>query len=190
MKTFLDRFHRPSRDMPATVFYLSLAALGLGLVAVILANTLRLEACHLCIFQRLACFLTGVSLFIAFATWDHFWLSFIGLLGACVCSAWGAYVAAQQSWLQWFPASSFTCTTIEPSFTERLVDRLGELAPTLFMATGSCESEDLVIFGLTLANWSFVFFSGFLVAGIGTLFHERHSAKTSRQPGASLRETS
>lgn len=190
MNTSADRLQLRSHDAPAIIFYLSLAALSLGVLAVILANTLRLEACHLCIFQRLACFLTGVSLFIAFATWDHFWLSFIGLLGACVCSAWGAYVAAQQSWLQWFPASSFTCTTIEPSFTEKLVDRLGELVPTLFMATGSCESEDLVIFGLTLANWSFVFFCGFLAAAIWTLSHAQHSAKTSRQTGAPLRETS
>lgn len=188
MDTLVSRLLRFFRDAPAVAFFLALAASGLGLLAVVLAITLRLEACHLCIFQRLVCFLVGASFFIAFAAWDHFALRFFALAGACLCSTWGAYVAAQQSWLQWFPASDFTCSAIEPSLTERLVDCLGELAPTFFMATGSCGSEDLVVFGLTLANWSFLFFSGFLAAGLGLAFPRKMAYANYSEPRRSGRK--
>ena len=76
-------------------------------------------------------------------------------------------VAAQQSWLQWFPDSGLSCTLVDPGVTERLIDRLGEWYPLFFMATGFCGSKDLVIAGLTLANWSFLILSAFLLVSIG-----------------------
>ena len=76
-------------------------------------------------------------------------------------------VAAQQSWLQWFPDSGLSCTLVEPGITERLIDRLGQLYPIFFMATGFCGSKDLVITGLTLANWSFLILSVFLRGSLG-----------------------
>ena len=177
MTTLISRLLCFFRDTPAVVFFLALAASSLGLLAVILAIGLRLEACHLCIFQRLACFLIGTSFFIAFTTWELLALRFLALSSACICSTWGLYVAAQQSWLQWFPTSEFTCSAIEPALTEQLIDWLGGLSPTFFMATGSCGSKDLVIFGLSLANWSSLFFSGFLAVGLWLIFRRERSQK-------------
>ena len=51
------------------VLAMALSALGLGLIAVVLAEVLRLSACHLCIFQRLVHFLIGVVLLLAFWLW-------------------------------------------------------------------------------------------------------------------------
>ncbi len=152
------------KNDPAAAFFLAVVASGLGLLAVVLAVGLQLEACHLCIFQRLVYFLVGVSYLVAFLAWERITLRLPALLCAGACSLWGICVAAQQSWLQWFPESGFSCSTIEPSLTERLIDWLGELSPTFFMATGFCGSKDLVILGLSLANWSFLILVGFLGA--------------------------
>jgi len=41
---------------------------------------------------------------------------------------------------------------------EQVVEWLGRLQPTLFMATGFCEDVALVILGLSLAQWSLLAF--------------------------------
>ena len=148
----------------AVVLIMALGAFGLGLTAVVLAELLRLSACHLCIFQRLVHFLIGLTLLVVAGIWHRRWIAqfFLALAGAF--SVWGIATAAQQSWLQWFPESGLGCVLTEPGLTERLIDWLGQKYPLFFMATGSCESKDLVILGLSLANWSFLAFVGFLVA--------------------------
>ena len=155
------------RNNRLTALLMALAALGIGATAVALACILTLEACHLCIFQRLVYFVIAAALTIAFFSWNFPFLRIASLAAATGFSAWGMVVAAQQSWLQWFPDSGLSCTLVEPGVTERLIDRLGEWYPLFFMATGLCGSRDLVIAGLTLANWSFLIFSAFLLASIG-----------------------
>ena len=153
------------------VLAMALSALGLGLIAVVLAEVLRLSACHLCIFQRLVHFVIGVVLLLAFWLWRRKVVALFFVAGAAALSIWGMVASAQQSWLQWFPDSGLSCTLTEPGLTERLVDWLGQLYPLFFMATGSCESKDLVILGLSLANWSFLAFVAFLVACVFLLFN-------------------
>ena len=53
----------------ACAFGLALAALANGLTAVVLAGALNMDACHLCIFQRLIFFLIGAVLLIVSAGW-------------------------------------------------------------------------------------------------------------------------
>ena len=154
---------------------MALAALGLGLSAVTLASVLRLDACHLCIFQRLAFFVIGALLIFAFLGWENRLARRTLLIVASAGCAWGMNVAAQQSWLQWFPESGFNCTMSETGMTERLIDWLGELFPAFFMATGFCGSKDLVIAGLSLANWSFVIFTLFLTSCLSlAVFGKEH----------------
>ena len=148
----------------ACVFGLALASLAIGLTAVVLAATLKLDACHLCIFQRLIFFVLSAVLFVALAGWESALARTTSLALGCVLGVWGMVVSAQQSWMQWYPQSSVSCNLVEVSFTERLIDWLGGLFPAFFMASGACESKDLVILGLSLANWSFLILTGFLVA--------------------------
>jgi len=144
-----------------------LAAGCLGLVAGSLALTagLDLHPCHLCIFQRLL--FMGLAVFGLLA----------GLLGCrpaartagvfvALIAASGAAVAGYQSWLQAFPVSTISCGASTPGVIETFVDRLGDWLPALFLATGSCVDEELVILGLSLANWSaFAFVGSLVVAG-------------------------
>lgn len=173
MDTPTSQCRRVLRNGPATAFCLAVAATSLGLLAVVLAVGLQFEACHLCIFQRLVYFLVGASFLAAFLVWERVALRLPALLSAGACSLWGICVAAQQSWLQWFPESGFTCSAIEPGFTERLINWLSKLSPTFFMATGFCGSKDLVLLGLSLANWSFLILAGFLAASAWLIFGEK-----------------
>jgi len=157
----------------SSVLLMALGALGIGLVAVFLAETLRLEACHLCIFQRLVYFIIGTVLLVAFLGWNLPFVRISALLASAVFSAWGLSVAAQQSWLQWFPESGLSCAMVEPGITERLINWLGQFYPLFFMATGTCGNKDLVILWLSLANWSFLVLSVFLVFALGTMVVRR-----------------
>ena len=145
------------------LWLLSLAAVALVATAIVLTEWLHLNPCHLCIFQRLQQLFLAVCF--AFGGWflwrpaGRLWVSTGGLMALS-----GMAVAGFQSWEQWFPELVGGCSGAEPNQIERLVEWLGVRWPTLFMATGFCESKELVIFGLSLANWSFVAFTGFAVA--------------------------
>jgi len=154
--------------------------LGLGLtgailvaVSMILTAWLDLHPCHLCIFQRLLFMLLAVlSLAAAFPVTGR-----AGRLAGVLSlptAALGVGVAAYQSWLQAQPSNSISCAGGEPGLIERLVEWLGEQAPVLFLATGFCEEEELVILGLSLANWALVAYFAFLAAGLWALLKAPH----------------
>ena len=50
----------------SSALLMALAASGIGVTAVALASALKLEACHLCIFQRLVYFFIAAVFLIAF----------------------------------------------------------------------------------------------------------------------------
>ena len=153
MKLIAKIIHEESRCISLVMAFVSLS---LGLVAVLLASLLRLDACHLCIFQRLVYFVISAMLVLAFLGWKKLLMRQLSLIATMCLCVWGLIVSAQQSWLQWFPESAFNCSMGETGVAERVIDWLGQLYPLFFMATGFCGSKDLVIFGLTLANWSFL----------------------------------
>jgi disulfide bond formation protein DsbB len=139
-------------------------AIGLGSAALaagslLLTDWLGLHPCHLCIFQRLLFMLMAVlGALAALTRADRVAGSLVVLLGLG-----GAAAAAYQSWLQAQPPASVSCLAADPSLLERLVDWLGQQAPSLFLATGFCADNALVILGLSLANWSLVSFLTALV---------------------------
>ena len=149
---------------------MAFGALGLGLMAVLMGQVLSLSACHLCIFQRVIHFAIGLVLLLAFWSWRLKILALISLASAAGLSIWGMVASGQQSWMQWFPESGFSCVISDPGLTEQLINALGELYPLFFMASGSCASKDLVIFGLSLANWSFMAFMAFLAGCVALIF--------------------
>jgi disulfide bond formation protein DsbB len=52
----------------------------------------------------------------------------------------------------------FTCGGGDPNLIERMVDWLGKLSPSLFLATGVCQDTALLILGYSLAVWALVAF--------------------------------
>ncbi len=143
------------------LFWLGLGSAGIlvGLSTVLLTEWLRLDPCHLCIFQRLLMLAFGVlALGAAVLERSRRGRLALGALALCVAIA-GVLVAAYQSWIQLQPAGSVTCVSNKPGLIEILVEWLGQQLPTLFLATGFCEDEGLRILGLTLANWSLACFA-------------------------------
>lgn len=148
------------------------ASLTLVVASLILTATLDLHPCHLCIFQRLLFMILGVLALIA--AWRAGRpSSLLAGLTMLPLAALGAGVAAYQSWLQAQPPGSISCMAGQPSLIERLVEWLGQIQPDLFLATGFCEEAELVILGLTLANWALLAFAAGLAATALALWSTR-----------------
>ncbi len=134
---------------------------------------LGLQPCHLCVWQRLL--LLILTALFAMAAWLS---SRSGALWPVVLSlpvsTSGIAAAAYQSWLQIQPPNTLSCTAGDPGVIEWLVESLGQIAPGLFLATGSCENAELWILGLSLANWALVLQAAvFVLATWGLLSRRR-----------------
>lgn len=159
------------------------ALLAIGLAAsALVAGSLALTAlfdlhpCHLCIFQRLL-FILIAAVGIAAALPAGHRGAAAGAILSLPLTALGAGVAAYQSWLQLQPPGSVSCAGGQPGPIERLVEWLGERSPDLFLATGFCEEEELVILGLSLANWALVTFCAFLAVGLWAVRASRSQSR-------------
>jgi disulfide bond formation protein DsbB len=71
-----------------------------------------------------------------------------------------------------------SCVGAEMGPIERLVEWLGMQWPTLFMATGFCEDEALVILGLSLAQWALICFLATLLLSLWLLMRATFNRAT------------
>ncbi len=149
---------------------LGLGCLGLVAVGMELQHLLRLAPCPFCVFQRLLYAAIGLLGLIGFAlpAGRLLWSALIaGLAGL------GFGVAAYQTWMQAYPHLAPECSFTDPNAIERLVDWLGMQMPSLFLATGFCTSREWEFLGLSMANWSTLFFAG--IAGYAILLFRSNS---------------
>lgn len=163
-----------TRPLPRYLWLvLALAAGGLVAGSLILTAWLDLHPCHLCIFQRLLLMVIaflGIAAFLLRGGWRR-------LTGGLTLplSGLGVGVAGYQSWLQTQPSGSIACAGGEPGAIERLVEWLGQQVPELFLATGFCADEELVILGLSLANWALIAFLAFFGIALRALLMRAES---------------
>ena len=158
------------RHARALTLLMAIGAFGLVATAVMLTHWLSLLPCHLCIFQRVLHLAIGLFLVVAWGGWNGRWIPAISLAKSIVFSLTGLAIAGYQVWLQWNPQTIFGCGVGQQGVIERFVEWLSDLCPILFMAGGLCEEDDLIIFGLSIAIWSFIAFAGFLIGCAGLLF--------------------
>jgi disulfide bond formation protein DsbB len=140
------------------LLWLTAAAVSavLAIASVLLTVWLQLQPCHLCIFQRLLFMM--IAVFALVAAFTPALLRRVAGVSVGLLAAAGAWTAAYQSWLQQQPPGSVSCIGGELGPIEQLVEWLGQRLPALFLATGFCEDEALVILGLSLVNWSLICF--------------------------------
>ncbi len=81
----------------------------------------------------------------------------------------GTATAGYQTWLQLQPPGSASCAGSNPNLIEQLVYFLSDNIPSLFEVSGLCEDEELVILGLSLANWALVSFLAAVIAAVWAL---------------------
>ncbi|MGF1547845.1 MAG: disulfide bond formation protein B [Thiotrichales bacterium] len=141
---------------------IALGAAALAVGSLLLTAWLDLHPCHLCIFQRLLWLALAGFATLAFV-WPH---AIFGRLASLIVIVTGLGVAGYQSWLELQPPGTASCVGGQPGLIERLVEWLGEHAPTLFLATGFCDEPELSILGLTLANASLIGFTTFFVLAL------------------------
>lgn len=138
----------------------ALACLGLLLFGMYLQHVEGLEPCPMCIVQRYALILVGILAAVASA------LARTGVRNAAIVAAglaagFGAFVAARQSWLQWFPPEVLACGRDFFGMIESFP--LKRAIPMIFRGSGDCSKIDWTFLGLTIANWSFLWFLAFVV---------------------------
>ena len=154
---------RSPRGMFALCGVVSFGLVAAGLV---LARTLNLAACPLCILQRM------LYLLLAFEALGGFLLAnkvagrrVLGF-GMALTALTGAWIAAYQSWLQRF-AKGVSCTADQP-WWESFVDWAGTQVPLLFEATGLCSEAGWKLLGLSIAEWSLLAFIALAGAALFT----------------------
>jgi disulfide bond formation protein DsbB len=142
----------------ALVAVASLGMLAFGILY--LQNHLGLEPCPMCIVQRYA--LIGVMVWCglgasAKAPRRSVWMSWLVLLTA----GFGAFVAARQTWLQWHPPEVVSCGRDFYGMIENFP--LQRAVPMIFKGSGDCTKIDWTFLGGSIANWSFLVFTGIFV---------------------------
>ncbi len=122
-----------------------------------LQHVVGLEPCPMCIVQRYALMLVAVVAGItAFARKKGLFVAGSGLL-VLLC-ALGAFVAARQSFLQWYPPEEASCGRDLYGMIETFP--LKRAIPMIFKGSGDCTKIDWTFLGGSIANWSFVGFVG------------------------------
>lgn len=157
-------WNAPRRTL-ALIFVACAAMMAFGMY---LQHVVGLEPCPMCIVQRYCLIAVGVfallgSLKPSTAGW---WKSFGGL--ALLFSAFGAFTAARQSWLQWNPPEFATCGRDFYGMIENYP--ISRSLPMIFRGSGDCTAIDWTFLGLSIANWSFIAFAGFIIVLLLALF--------------------
>lgn len=150
-------------DHPRRVFA-GIALICAGMLAygiLYLQNVVGLEPCPMCIVQRYCLILLGVfSALAAFSRGPGGWRLW-GLLAAAI-GGFGLFTAARQSWLQWNPPPLATCGRDLFGMIESFP--LQRAIPMIFRGAGDCSAIDWTFLGMTIANWSFIWFAIFIAA--------------------------
>ncbi len=92
-------------------------------------------------------------------------------LGLASCAAlmafmagFGAFTAARQSWLQWYPPEVVSCGRDFYGMVENFP--IQRALPMIFKGSGDCTKVDWTFLGGSIANWSFVAFTAFALTGL------------------------
>jgi disulfide bond formation protein DsbB len=148
---WIDRFPRRIFGMVFGV------CVGMLLFGAYLQHVVGLEPCPMCIVQRYAMILVAAGAMLASATASKR-LHSAGAVWLLVFGAGGAFVAARQSWLQWYPPLVASCGRDLYGMIESFP--LQRVIPMLFKGSGDCSAVDWTFLGGTIANWSFLWFCG------------------------------
>ena len=145
----------------------SLALLGFGLY---LQHVVGLDPCPMCIVQRYALVLIALFAF-CMAAFPQKGMQSTGLAVVALWAVGGAYVAARQSWLQWYPPDVVSCGRDFYGMIETFP--LKRAIPMIFKGGGDCSKVDWTLLGGSIANWSFLAFCGFALLALALLLRSR-----------------
>ena len=138
-----------------------------------LQHVVGLEPCPMCIVQRYVFVL--VALLAAFAATRSSPRAWMGLgIFIFLISGFGAFVAARQSYLQWYPPEVLSCGRDLYGMIENFP--LQRVIPMVFKGSGDCSLVDWTFLGGSIANWSFLCFCA--IGGLALLLAVRQLRRT------------
>jgi protein dithiol:quinone oxidoreductase len=155
------------RQTMALIAIACVAMLGFGYY---LQHVVGLEPCPMCIVQRYAIILIAIWAAITSATGVkaiQITTSFLLIITALG----GAFVAARQSWLQWYPPEIASCGRDIYGMIETFP--LQNVIPMIFKGSGDCTKVDWTFLGGSIANWSFLCFCGLALIAIWNTLSRR-----------------
>lgn len=152
-------FFAAPRHLLAVVCAISVALLAFGMY---LQHVVGLEPCPMCIVQRYALVLVALTAGLASLSARR-GAQLVGAGGLLVFAGFGAFVAARQSWLQWYPPEIASCGRDFYGMIETFP--LQRAIPMIFKGSGDCTTIDWTFLGGSIANWSFLWFCAFALLG-------------------------
>jgi disulfide bond formation protein DsbB len=143
------------------------SAIGLLAFGLMLQLVMGLEPCPMCIVQRYALVLIAMVA-LAGGIASRPGVHGVGLGVVAVLAGFGGFVAARQSWLQWYPPEVVSCGRDFYGMIETFP--LKRALPMIFRGGGDCTKVDWTFLGGSIANWSFVCFVGIFFVAIFMLY--------------------
>ncbi len=148
----LTWFDAHPRRVFAAISAVCVALLAFGLY---LQHVVGLEPCPMCIVQRYALVLIAlIAAVTAVSAKKGIQIGGAALLA--VLASFGGFVAARQSWLQWYPPEVVSCGRDFYGMIETFP--LQRAIPMIFKGSGDCTKVDWTFLGGSIANWSFLCF--------------------------------
>lgn len=147
----------------------SLASIGMLAFGQYLQHVVGLEPCPMCIVQRYALVLIAIIAALTGASGQK-GLHLGGAMLMLGSSGFGAYVAARQSWLQWYPPEVASCGRDFYGMIETFP--LQRAIPMIFKGSGDCSKVDWRFLGGSIANWSFVVFSLIALLSVALIWRQ------------------
>jgi protein dithiol:quinone oxidoreductase len=164
----LSFIHRLSfRQVMLLIAFACAAMLAFGYY---LQHVVGLEPCPMCVVQRYALILIALWAIITPAR-DKYGMFLTGNALLIITALVGAFVAARQSWLQWYPPEIASCGRDIYGMIENFP--LQKVLPMIFKGSGDCTKIDWTFLGGSIANWSFVCFCGFAVMAIWNMLRHK-----------------
>ena len=163
--------------------YLAMTGAGVAMLVfgLYLQHVVGLEPCPMCIVQRYALIVATVFAALAWATP----FKLLSLLGVLASTGFGAFVAARQSWLQWYPPEVLSCGRDFYGMVENFP--LNRAIPMIFKGSGDCSKVDWTFLGGSIANWSFVCLALWALVALAILgFWATSAARKFRAPDPQL----
>ncbi|MFM2275102.1 MAG: hypothetical protein RL211_974 [Pseudomonadota bacterium] len=159
MNVVMDWFDNAPRRVMAVLCLACVALLAFGMY---LQHVVGLEPCPMCIVQRYALVLIAICAGLTSAGTRKS-VQMTGSIVLVLLACAGAFVAARQSWLQWYPPEVVSCGRDLYGMIETFP--LKRALPMIFRGGGDCTRVDWTFLGLSIANWSFLWFGVMALVG-------------------------
>ena len=147
-----------------TLLAVSLVCIAMLAYGLYLQHVVGLEPCPMCIVQRYALVLVALLAGIT-ASARARGVHITGAVLLVLTAGFGAFVAARQSWLQWYPPEVVSCGRDFYGMIETFP--LQRAIPMIFKGSGDCSKIDWTFLGGSIANWSFL---GFVAIALTALW--------------------